>query len=75
MNFIYILIIYVICNCKNIIYNHTNKDNNLYFVLTTFRHGARKAFTKFDIFGNYINKPGHLSRFGRIQQLKIGKKL
>ena len=73
MNFIFILIIYDICKCENIIYNHTNKDNNLYFVFTTFRHGARNAFTKIDIFGNYINSPGNLSKYGCIQHLEIGK--
>ena len=42
-------------------------------MFTTFRHGARKPFTKIDIFGNYINSPGKLSKYGCIQHLEIGK--
>ena len=73
MNLTYILIIYAIIQCKQIIYNHTNKDNNLFFVFSTFRHGARTLLTNIDYFGNYINSPGSLSKYGCIQHLKIGK--
>ena len=37
------------CELKK--YNHTNNESNLYFVLTTFRHGARYPLgVKKDIF-------------------------
>lgn len=71
-NFIFLL--FNICLCKDIIYNHTNEENNLYFVFTTFRHGARKTYRAIDIFGNYNNDPGNLTNYGRIQHLEIGKK-
>ena len=74
MNLIYILIFYFTCQSKNILYNHTNKDNKLYFVFTTFRHGARTYFDNIDYFGNYINSPGNISKYGCIQHLNIGKK-
>ena len=73
MNLIYILIINVILQCKQIKYNHTNKDNNLFFIFTTFRHGARTVLNNSDYFGNYIISPGRLSKYGCIQHLKIGK--
>lgn len=73
MNIVYILIINVIIKCKQIKYNHTNKDNNLFFVFTTFRHGARTLLNNIDYFGNYIISPGSLSKYGCIQHLKIGK--
>ena len=69
---IYILIIFIISKCKFIIYNHTNEENNLFFLFTTFRHGARTAFTNIDYFGNYINSSGSLSKYGIIQNFEIG---
>ena len=74
MNLIYILIIFIISKCKYIIYNHTNEENNLYFVFTTFRHGARTVFTNIDYFGNYINSSGSLTKYGIIQNFEIGNK-
>ena len=58
----------------DIFYKHTNLDNNLYFVFTTFRHGARFPFVKKDIFGNNISSPGALTKYGAIQHLEIGQK-
>ena len=58
----------------DILYKHTNSDNNLYFVFTTFRHGARFPFGKQDIFGNNINSPGALTEYGALQHLEIGQK-
>ena len=72
MKLIYILIICIIFKSRNIIYNHTNRDNNLFFVFTTFRHGARTVFTNIDYFGNYINSLGSLTKYGEIQNLEIG---
>ena len=55
-------------------YNHKNKENNLYFVFTTFRHGARKPLTKIDFFGNFNYSAGSLTEYGKIQHLEIGRK-
>jgi hypothetical protein len=63
-----------LCHFKDIKYNHYNKENNLYFVFTTFRHGARKPLGKIDFFGNIIYSPGALTEYGKIQHLEIGKK-
>ena len=60
-------------NCNGIKYNHTNRENNLYFVFSTFRHGARKPFTNNDIFKNNINNPGSLTSYGKKQHLIIGE--
>jgi len=71
-NFIFLL--FNAYHCKEIIYNHTNEENNLFFVFTTFRHGARKTFPEVDIFGNYDKEVGALTKYGGIQHLEIGKK-
>ena len=55
-------------------YNHTNKENNLYFVFTTFRHGARKPLFRVDFFGNRNYSAGALTKYGTIQHLEIGRK-
>jgi hypothetical protein len=60
--------------CKDIIYNHNNKEKNLYFVFTTFRHGARKPLTRVDFFGNSNYSAGSLTEYGKIQHLEIGRK-
>jgi len=60
--------------CRDIIYNHKNKENNLYFVFTTFRHGARKPLNKIDFFGNHNYSAGALTEYGKIQHLEIGRK-
>ena len=70
---IFILFI-IIIKCKEILYTHTKEENNLYFIFTTFRHGARFPFVDKDIFGNTINSPGALTKYGSIQHLEIGKK-
>ena len=70
-----ILLIYIffIVKCEDIFYNHSNEENNLYFVFTTFRHGARSPFSVKDTFGNPIASPGALSSYGALQHLEIGK--
>ena len=70
----FIILLFNAYHCKEIIYNHTNEENNLYFVFTTFRHGARKTYKDVDFFGNYDNEVGALTKYGRIQHLEIGKK-
>ena len=62
------------CLCLDIMYNHTNKENNLYFVFTTFRHGARKPLFGVDFFGNRNYSAGALTKYGIIQHLEIGRK-
>ena len=69
-----IFISFIICSESNIYYNHTSSDTNLYFVLTTYRHGARYPFTNVDYFGNVIPSKGSLTTYGGIQHLEIGKK-
>ena len=55
-------------------YSHTNKENNLYIVFTTFRHGARKPMIPYDSFGNFELSIGELTKYGEFQNLEIGKK-
>ena len=69
-----ILSLIVLCNCIDIMYNHTNKENNLYFIFTTFRHGARKPLFFKDFFGNSNYSAGALTKYGAIQHLEIGRK-
>ena len=69
-----IIIIFVSINCKEKKYNHTNRENNLYFVFSTFRHGARKPFNKYDVFKNKIKNSGSLTSYGKKQHLIIGQK-
>ena len=57
------------------IYNHSNNESNLYFVITSFRHGARYALVKEDVYKNKISTPGKLTTFGEKQNLNIGKNL
>ena len=76
---IYLLIsfiIFIISSDTDKYYNHTSADNNLYFVFSTYRHGARYAFTLFrrDYFGNYIPSRGALTPYGAKQHLEIGKR-
>ena len=59
---------------EDIYYNHTSSDTNLYFVFTTYRHGARYPFVHTDYFGNPIPARGALTTYGGIQHLEIGKK-
>ena len=71
----FLFIYLIICNykCGVIKYNHSNIENNLYFVLSTFRHGARQTFYKNDIFNNHIPNPGQLTTYGELQHSIIGK--
>ena len=66
--------LFLLIENKNVVYNHKNKDNNLFFVFATFRHGARYPLYSSDVFGNKISHPGKLTKFGCIQHLEIGKK-
>ena len=72
--------LYLICtiiftiNCHEKKYNHNKEENNLYFVFSSFRHGARKPFSKTDIFGNKVRNPGKLTPFGKKQHIIIGEK-
>ena len=72
--FLYSIVLLIpLCHCVDILYNHTNKENNLYFVFTTFRHGARKPLAGKDYFGNRNYSAGALTRYGAIQHLEIGR--
>ena len=66
--------LFVICSNSKIKYNHTSLENNLVFVFSTFRHGARYPFIEVDYLGNEISTKGKLTTFGEIQNLEIGKK-
>ena len=70
---LFLLIIHLY-HCEDIFYNHKNKENNLYFVFTTFRHGARKPLSRIDFFGNFNYSAGSLTEYGKIQHLEIGRK-
>lgn len=59
--------------CEEFIYNHKSKENNLFFVFTTFRHGARNPLTRVDFFGNFNYSAGALTEYGKLQHLEIGK--
>ena len=73
--YLYIIILFIsTIKCKEQIYNHTNKENNLFFVFSSFRHGARKPFVKYDVFHNKIEHPGKITQFGKKQHLIIGDK-
>ena len=69
-----VLLLFFFVQSDDILYKHTNSDSNLYFVFTTFRHGARFPFDKQDYFGNNINSPGALTEYGALQHLEIGQK-
>ena len=72
--FLLIIILLSLCSGSDILYNHTSSDQNLYFVFSTFCHGARSVFSHKDYFGNDVPHPGDLSAYGAIQHLEIGKK-
>ena len=71
---IFLFIIINLYNCEEIKYNHSKNENNLYFVLTSFRHGARKTFVKKDVFKNEIKDKSQLTSYGEKQHLIIGEK-
>ena len=68
------LFLFYLSVCKDIKYKHKNSEKNLYFVFTTFRHGARSTFLPIDSFGNIKLSFGELSNYGALQNLEIGKK-
>ena len=68
-----ILLLVHLYHCEDIMYNHKNIENNLYFVFTTFRHGARNPLAKIDFFGNFNYSAGALTEYGKIQHLEIGR--
>ena len=75
MKFVFpVLFLFLFVQTDDILYKHTNSDNNLYFVFTTFRHGARFPFVKQDHFGNHIGSPGALTKYGALQHIEIGQK-
>ena len=59
-------------------YNHKNKENNLFFLFFTFRHGARSPIrlikNNTDRLGGKWLKKGELTNFGRKQHYEIGLK-
>ena len=61
-------------NCKEIVYNHSINETNLYFILTSFRHGARTTNVKNDVFKNIIKNRNKLTSYGAKQHLIIGQK-
>ena len=67
-------LLFLFYKCKEIKYSHTNNEANLYFVFTSFRHGARKSYVKYDVFKNKIEDPDALTSYGQKQHLEIGKK-
>ena len=71
--FILFSLFFVFLN-KNLMYNHKSREKNLYFVFTTFRHGARNPLYSSDAFGNKISHPGKLTKYGCFQHLEIGQK-
>ena len=73
-NYIFIFLLFLFSQCKEIKYSHTNKEDNLYFVFTTFRHGARTHIFLLDSFGNIIYPIGEITKYGKTQNLEIGKK-
>ena len=67
-------LIFLLYKCEEIKYNHTKNETNLYFVFTTFRHGARKSYVQIDVFKNIINDLDALTSYGEKQHLNIGEK-
>ena len=72
MNIIYSFFFLACIRCGEIPYNHSKIEKNLYFVFTTFRHGARTTFNLIDYFYNWIS-PASLTNYGINQSLSIGK--
>ena len=67
-------ILFTICSGGDIYYNHSSSEDNLIFVFTNFRHGARYPFVNVDYFGNGIPVKAGLTSYGAKQHLEIGKK-
>ena len=68
-----ILSLISLCHCVDIMYFHINQENNLYFIFTTFRHGARKELFGKDLFGNINYFVEALTKYWVIQLLEIGR--
>ena len=74
--FIFLFFLYIQCKeiqIQNTIYNHTNEDNNLYFIATFFSDGARRTYNKENIFGNDIPFSQAPTKNESIQHLEIGR--
>ena len=72
--FLILFLLISLCKCELKTYSHLNNESNLYFVLTSFRHGARTPLIKKDSFQNKIKYLGRLTAYGRLQHLIIGRK-
>ena len=70
---LFVIILFSPTHQQDIYYNHTSSENNLYFVFSTFRHGARSTYYQYDYFGNKIDSPASLTPYGATQHLEIGK--
>lgn len=54
-------------------YNHTNKENNFYFLFTTFRHGSRKPLFGVYFLCNINYSAGALTKYGQLKIKKLGE--
>jgi len=43
--FYLILSLFALSHSVDVMHNHINQENNLYFIFTTFSHGARKPLS------------------------------
>ena len=72
MDIIIIFLFLASIKCIESPYNHSNSEKNLYFVFTTYRHGARTTFNVLDYFYNWIT-PAKITDYGINQSISIGK--
>ena len=66
-----ILSLISLCHCVDVMHFHINQENNLYFIFTTFLHGARKELFGKDFFGKINYFVEALTKYWVIQHLKI----
>ena len=71
---IFIPLLFSLTSEADIYYNHTSSDENLYFVFSTYRHGARTTYYNPDYFGNPNPNPTALTPYGALQHLQIGQR-
>ena len=71
---IFISLLFSLTSEADIYYNHTSSDENLYFVFSTYRHGARTTYYNPDYFGNPNPNPTALTPYGALQHLQIGQR-
>ena len=71
---IFIPLLFSLTSEADIYYNHTSSDENLYFVFSTYRHGARTTYYNPDYFGNSNPNPTALTPYGALQHLQIGQR-